>query len=344
MIVAPDPLAGVGLHAAGGVSASACYLPFHKTRNWSWTSFWLVQAFFAWILVPLLLGLLTVPGFFSVLAASPPGVIAGAFLLGGLYGFGGMSFGLATRYIGYSLTYTISIGLSAVLGTVIPLALKGSLQAYFSSPGGGTVLAAMGIALLGVALCGRAGFRKEKESGAAGGFDMKRGLLLALAAGVLSAVFNISLEYGQPIADLAARNGAGHFEGNAKLIVSTSGCFLVNFIWFTVAGYRRGTLGELRVGKTQNGRLLLRNITWAGLAGTLWCFQFFFYGLGHVRMGDFRFASWAIHMCMLIFFSYLVGILMKEWKTVSRATYALLISGLLLLCASFVLMTWGSMQ
>src|SRR5690606_13721976 len=123
-------------------------------------------------------------------------------------------------------------------------------------------------------------FRKERESAAAGGFDMKRGLLLALAAGVLSAVFNISLEYGQPIADLAARNGAGHFEGNAKLIVSTSGCFLVNFIWFTVAGYRKGTLGEFRAGKTQSGRLLLRNIAWAGLAGTLWCFQFFFYGLG----------------------------------------------------------------
>src|SRR5690606_13623675 len=143
---------------------------------------------------------------------------------------------LATRYIGYSLTYTISIGLSAVLGTLIPLLLQGSLETYFSSSGGGMIAAAMAIALAGVGLCGRAGFKKEKEAGVQAGFNMRRGLLLTLVAGVLSAVFNLSLEYGQPIADLAARNGAGHFQGNAKLIVSTSGCFLVNFLWFTIAG------------------------------------------------------------------------------------------------------------
>ena len=47
---------------------------------------------------------------------------------------------------------------------------------------------------------------------------------------------------------------------------------------------------------------------------------FFFYGLGHVRMGNFMFASWVIHMSMLIFFSYLVGLIMKEWKGVSKKT------------------------
>lgn len=342
-MISPDPLAGVGLHAAGGISASSCYLPFHKTRNWSWASFWLVQAFFAWILVPLLLGILTVPDFFSVLGSSPPDVVLGAFLLGGLYGFGGMSFGLATRYIGYSLTYTISIGISAVLGTLIPLVVEGSVEAYFSSPGGGMIAVAMAIALAGVSLCGWAGFKKEREAGESAGFNMRRGLTLTIVAGVLSAVFNLSLEYGQPIADLAAQNGAGHFEGNAKLIVSTSGCFLVNFLWFTILGIRKNTLKELGPGGGLTTVALFRNIGLAAAAGTLWCFQFFFYGLGHVLMGRFQFASWVIHMSMLIFFSYIVGIVMKEWKAVSRGTYALLVTGLVVLCISFIMMTWGSM-
>jgi len=57
---------------------------------------------------------------------------------------------------------------------------------------------------------------------------------------VLSGVFNLSLEYGQPIADIAAKNGAGNFQGNAKMIISTSGCFVVNFIWFIIAGISMG--------------------------------------------------------------------------------------------------------
>ena len=36
------------------------------------------------------------------------------------------------------------------------------------------------------------------------------------------------------------------------------------------------------------------------LTGTLWYGQFFFYNLGHVRMGDYEFTSWAIHMIMLV--------------------------------------------
>ncbi len=116
-----DPILGTFLHAAGGVSASSCYLPYHRTKNWSWGTFWLVQALFAWILMPAFIGYLTVPHFFTILRQAPVSAFWGAFLLGAVYGFGSMSFGLSIRHIGYSLTYTISIGISAILGTILPL-------------------------------------------------------------------------------------------------------------------------------------------------------------------------------------------------------------------------------
>ena len=341
-MITPNPLFGTGLHALGGISASTCYLPYHQTKNWSWVPFWLVQAFFAWILIPLILGIATVPQFFSVLQDSPPDVVLQAFLLGGLYGFGGMSFGFAIRNIGYSLTFTISIGLSALLGTLVPLLLKGGLVEYFTRPGGSYILTGMVLSLLGVLFCGWAGFKKEKNLAGSSGFNMRKGLILTLVAGVLSAVFNISLEVGQPISDLAAERGAGHFEGNAKLIVSTAGCFLVNLVWFVILGIKDNSLQEFTYKTGLTGKDLARNFMWAGLAGSMWCFQFFFYGLGHVKMGNFQFASWVIHMSMLIFFSYMVGVLMKEWKNVSRGTYITLIFALLLLMCSFVIMTYGS--
>lgn len=358
-MIAPNPLEGIGLHAVGAASASTCYLPFHKTKRWSWVSYWLVQSLFAWILTPLVLALLTIPDFFGVLTETPGKIIWMTMLFGGIYGFGGMSFGFATRYIGYSLTYAISIGISAVLGTLLPLMMEGTLAAYFQRPGSQVILTGMIVAILGVGLCGWAGFRKEKEltkkavdspsiaaskNTTGGHFNMRTGLLLACAAGILSGIFNIALEYGQPMADLAATKGAGIFQGNAKLIVATSGCFIVNFIWFSILAWKQKRFQEFskeHYEQPESGKLY-RNLLWSAFGGILWCMQFFFYGLGHVKMGRIQFASWVIHMSMLIFFSFLVGIAMKEWKNVSKSTYTTLIVALIVLAGSFVIMSLGS--
>ena len=345
-MIIPNPIIGTGLHAIGGISASSCYLPNTQTRKWSWGTFWLAQALFAWVIMPLIVGWLTVPGFFQILIDAPAKPFWIAFLLGGAYGFGGMSFGKAINQIGYSLTYTLAIGISAVLGTILPLMFFGGLGDFFNKPGGGIVLTGMILSLVGVIICGWAGFKKEKDLNTSNlgkaGFNMTVGLMLTIVAGVLSGVFNLSLEYGKPIADMAAENGAGNFEGNAKMIISTSGCFVVNLIWFVVAGIRKGTLKEFLPQNELSGKTILHNWLWSALAGSLWCFQFFFYGLGHVKMGNFQFASWVLHMSMLIFFSYIVGVLMKEWKSVRLQTYIILIAGLLILISSFCITSYGS--
>ncbi|WP_372772546.1 L-rhamnose/proton symporter RhaT [Mangrovibacterium sp.] len=346
-MVPSSPILGTMLHAIGGVSASSCYVPYQKTKDWSWGTFWLVQAMFAWILMPLIIGFITVNDFFTILQNAPSRAIWGAFILGAVYGFGSMSFGVAIRYIGYSLTYTLAIGISAVVGTVLPLLLFGGLTEYFTGPGGLTVFTGMLVSLVGVAGCGWAGFRREKElaagSSGSGRSTMSVGLILTIIAGILSGVFNISLEYGQPIADMAAAKGSGHFQGNAKLIVSTAGCWVVNVTWFLVLGIKQKTLREFTKKSGIAANRMLRNLVWSALAGTMWFFQFFFYGLGHVSMGRFQFASWVLHMSMLIFFSYIIGVVMKEWTNIRKATYFLLIVSLLILVTSFVIIAYGSM-
>jgi L-rhamnose-H+ transport protein len=174
------------------------------------------------------------------------------------------------------------------------------------------------------------------------GFNMKKGLFLTIIAGTLSAVWGISLEFGQPISDVAAKYGAGHFEGNAKLIVSSLGCLVTNLTWFIVATIKDGTIKSLIQRKEIGNKRFFGNYALSALAGSLWYTQFFFYGLGHVKMGSFMFASWVLHMSMLIFFSYIIGVIMKEWRGVSRKTYVMLIIALLILVCSFVLMSYGS--
>ena len=76
------------------------------------------------------------------------------------------------------------------------------------------------------------------------------------------------------------------------------------------------------------------NFVMAAVTGLFWYGQFFFYNLGHVRLGDkFAFTSWAIHMIMLVLFSNLMGVLLREWRQCRRLTHttiglALVILGL----------------
>lgn len=90
-----NPLLGTVLHAIGGVSASSCYLPFQKVKHWSWNSYWLIQALFAWLIFPLIVGYLTVPNLWEVLTNSQITAMYNAFILGAIYWFGGMAFGYA---------------------------------------------------------------------------------------------------------------------------------------------------------------------------------------------------------------------------------------------------------
>ncbi len=343
-MITPNPVVGTGLHAIGGMSAASCYTPYEKVKQWPWGIFWLVQAFFAWLIMPLVIGYFTVPDLFAVLNESPFRAIWTAFLFGAIYGFGGLSFGLAIRNIGYSLTYTVAIGISAVFGTIIPMMMSGNVVEHFRGTGGSIVLLGMVVSILGVVLCGRAGFLKErnlKDNAQVGTFNMRKGLFLAITAGILSGVWGISLAMGEPISAVAARHGSGNFQGNAKLIISSLGCLLTNVTWFTWAALKDGSIGYLFDVKKTGRKTYLRNFALSALAGTMWYGQFFFYGLGHVKMGHFKFASWVLHMTMLIFFSYIIGILMKEWKKVSSKTFFTLIVALLVLVCSFVLISYG---
>lgn len=110
-MIPSNPLSGNIIHAIGDVTDSTCFVPFPKVRQWSWNSNWILQATIAWFIFPLVIGFLTVPNLLDVFRSSHTDVIINAILLGAIYDFGRMCFGFAIRHIGYSLTYTISIGI-----------------------------------------------------------------------------------------------------------------------------------------------------------------------------------------------------------------------------------------
>ncbi len=344
-MIAPDPLLGTSLHAVGALAASACYTPQKGIRRWSWQTYWMTQAAFCWFLLPILGAMLTIPQLRIVLAEAPRSAMLASFGLGMAYGIGGTAFGISIRYIGFSLTYAIAVGLSSVLGTLIPPLVRDTLGEAFHKSGGGWVLGGVAIGAVGIALCGLAGRLKERDLqklNATGEFSLAKGLVLSLIAGVLSAVYGFSLEAGKPIAEVAERYGADVFKGNVVYIFSNSGAFVTTLAYCVYLSARERTFGEF-LGKSAGGMVgLASNLGLAALTGLLWYGQFFFYSLGHVRMGTYEFSSWAIHMIMLVLFSSLMGLLLREWKGCRRVTQGMIGLAVLVLIAAVLALTYGN--
>jgi L-rhamnose-H+ transport protein len=345
-MITSNPLLGTALHAIGAFLAAICYTPQKRVTGWSWQSYWLVQASICWLVLPLVGAWLTIPHLSEVLRNAPHDAMRNSFLLGAAYGVGGTAFGIAIRYIGFSLTYAIAIGLSTVLGTLMPPLVKGTLGETLHKPGAAWIIAGISIGMLGIAFTGAAGRMKENDLRATsnlGGFSIWKGLLLSLLAGVLSAVYGFALEAGEPIAAVATDHGAGVFRGNVVYIFANSGAFLTTAIYCLYLHRKHQTLGEIVELPAGPERPNL-SVNWAMavLTGFFWYGQFFFYNLGHVRMGAYKFTSWAIHMIMLILFSIVVGAVLHEWRGSRNRTKLAVGCAFVVLVAAVWALTYGN--
>ncbi len=354
-----NPFLGVALHSIGAFSSSSCYTPQKQTKLWSWEIYWIMTAAFAWLILPIAGAFLTIPNYLDVLAACPKEAMLSSLGLGIVYGVGGVTFGLGIRYIGFSLNYAIAIGISAGLGTLLPLIWHPSkgfvweIFDKFSNLPGQIVLAGILISLGGIALCGWAGVLRERSASNSVGnsssespsrYSFKVGVPLAITAGVLSAVFNFSLLAGEPIEKAALAAGASDLlKMNAIYPFSHGGAFITNFVWCAILIRRNRTGGQfLRLPK-QGTRTLAFYYLMALLSGALWYFQFFFYGMGHTYMGTtYGFTSWALHMAMLILFSNLYGWLFSEWDRVGTRPRRVLHLGMAVIVVSTLIITCGN--
>lgn len=334
---------GLLYHTVGASSAALCYTPQKKVKGWSWQTYWLSQAFVCWFLLPVLVAWFTIPQLGQVLKEAPAAAMRDSFLLGMAYGIGGTAFGMAIRYVGFSLTYAISVGISCVLGTLLPPWVNGTLGELLNGNGGNLLISGIVMGAIGISLCGWAGRNKERDIAAGAtkdtSFSLAKGLPLCLLAGVLSALYGFSIAKGKPIADIAAVHGAGEFRTNVIYIFSNTGAFVTTLLYCLYLHTRGKTFSEF--GTTNKQGSLALNYGMATLTGLLWYGQFFFYGLGTVRISK-EYTSWALHMILLVILSSLIGVLMKEWKGTQRRTVLMLVLALLVLVIAVLLIMYGN--
>lgn len=336
---------GVILHALGGFASGSFYIPYKKIKGWSWESYWLVGGVFSWLVAPTLFGLLTVPDLFSILGRSPSSSIIWCYIMGMLWGIGGLTFGLAMRYLGMSLGMSIALGYCSFFGTIIPPLWEGTFSSLLRTTSGVTILLGLLVCLTGIGICGWAGMRKEKEVSeekkkeTIKEFNYFKGLLVATFSGVMSSCMAFGLSAGKPIAQIAIDSGVNPlWQNNVVLVVVLLGGLTTNLIWTVYLNFKNKSSGDYANKKTP----LASNYLFCALAGTTWYLQFFFYGMGSSQMGKYDFSSWTLHMAFIITFSNFWGLYFKEWKGSQKTTLNIMIAGIIVVILSTMVVGYGN--
>ena len=331
---------GLIIIAIGAFCQSSSYVPINKVKEWSWESFWLTQGTFAWLIFPFLGALLAVPSghnLCELFTAENSFNIWMTILFGVLWGVGGLTFGLSMRYLGVALGQSIALGTCAALGTILgPVMLNvvfpnaGHLEKLTSA-----VLIGVLITLIGIAIIGFAGHMKaqtlseEEKRKAVKDFNFPKGIVIALLAGFMSGCFNIGLEFGSGL-HFAETNDM--FKTLPATMLVTLGGFVTNAIYCLYQNAKNKSWGDY--GKTS---LYANNLFFCCLAGLLWYSQFFGLSLGKGFLTEsptLTTFAFCILMALNVVFSNVWGIILKEWKGVSKKTLVVLIIGIIVLIVS----------
>jgi len=334
-----NSMLSIVLMAIGSMCAASFYVPIKKIKGWSWESYWIVQGVFSWIIVPVLFAWLTVPAgsLGSIIDQSPASSKWWAVFYGALWGVGGLTFGLSMRYLGVALGQSIALGLCAAIGTLVPPLMSG--QNLFADRSGLLMLAGVSISLAGIAIIGYAAGLKGKnlteaeKKAAVKEFALKKGILIAILAGVMSACFSFGLSKGEPIRLVALNMGAkALFAKNTVIMFVTLGGFFTNFIYCIFLNIKNGTGRDYL---SVSPPVLLNNLLFSAIGGTLWYFQFFFMGMGESMLPATMVAfAWSILMSMNIAFSNIWGIILNEWRGAGTKTIVVLVTGIIILVMS----------
>ena len=330
----------------GGLASGSFYMPFNKVKNWAWETYWLTGGLFSWIIVPWIVTLLTVNSLFEVLSNASGTTIFYTVLFGILWGIGGLTFGLALRYLGMSLGMALALGLTAAFGTLIPPVYTGEISKMILNISGQLTIGGVVLSLVGIGIVGRAGVLKDRElpedkkQESIKDFNLNKGLLVAIFAGILSACFAFGIAAGEPLTRLAVKAGTNTLhQNNPTFVLILIGGFATNAFWCIRMAVKNKTYGDyVRSKKTP----IVSNYLFSALAGTIWFMQFMFYGMGESYMGKYGFACWSMLMTSTIIFSNIWGLILKEWKGTGRKTHITIISGLIVLILSIFIIGIGS--
>jgi L-rhamnose-H+ transport protein len=332
------PLA-VGLALLAGILNGSFATPMKYAKFWKWENIWSVWAVVGMLLFPWFMVYVTVPHmvtFYQQVGAQQILLLVG---FGVGFGLAQIFFGLGIAALGIALNFAIAIGLSTVLGSLVPLVALHSKM--IPTPKGMIIILGVALMLLGIVFCAAAGRHKEKamqssgqgqQEGAGKRMSFKAGLIICILAGLGSPLINFGLAFGEPLKSLAAQVGVS-LRSQANVIwaplVTAS---LVPYLIYCAYLWK----------KNQTARLFFHSgtgINWVlgAMMGVLWFGSTVIYGAATAQLAGLGpILGWPLFMSSIIITSNVWGFVTGEWKTAGKQALATMLVGILFLILGFV--------
>jgi len=321
-------IVGIVLATLSGLCNGLFTAPMKLESRWKWENIWFVFIIVACLLMPAAF-VLPSADWRDTLAQAPRFAVLAALGFGFAWGFGAICFGKSVHHIGVSMANTLVIGLSAALGSLVPLLMRPNFHL-----GAKQLLLFSGVIalLVGVAVCGSAGRMRDGEPQTSGGAPLA-GYLFALAAGVMSAIFNIGYALALPISDTGVKIGLTRFAAtNCVWLLMLGAGSIPNILYCVFLMHRNSTTQLLHApgSLVSLGRGIAMGLLWGG--------SIFLYGAATPRLGTLGpSVGWPLSLAIGLVAANLMGVLLGEWKGVSAPAVRRMWVGFSILLAAIAL-------
>ncbi len=321
-----------GVVAAGLLNGSFA-VPIKTTRVWKFDHIWMIHSLLAMGLLPWAIAIITVPHWSSILGAVPRRGWLGLIGWGLLFGIASLLYGIAVDLLGIALGFAIQLGLSIVLGALLPLiwsralSIRTSHDAFF--------LGGLALMVGGVILCAQAGGSKSPVPGATEG-RFRRGLFIAILGGVLAPTLSFGIQYGTSLlAKVAGVQGDGHFPTQtyfAWAVFLSAAAVLQAGICFSRIVKQKRTRAFLSPGSSLDAIQVV-------MMSSVWMASIFVYGRSVFGLGRLGYGvGWPIFIALIILASNAWGVILGEWKGKGPEAFRRMLAGsAVLVVAAFLI-------
>ena len=328
-------VSGLIFVTVAGIANATFALPMKFARRWAWENIWLAWTLMALVLLPVIAAIASIPSLGVVYRDVGAGAIAVVMLCGTGWGLAQVLFGLSIDAIGIGLTFSIVLGVSAAVGSLIPLIRLQHASTGFAMAG--PILLGVSLVLTGVFVCAVAGRMRERTQGRseAKNKSFRVGLAMALCSGLCAASMNFGVAFGEPLLLSAAAHGAAAQQ-------------VVNAVWLPllIAGaipniaYCLYLLSRQRTWVNFRSQETPAYLALAMVMAILWFFSTALYGVATTRLGELgAVVGWPVFMSLIVVTAGILGMITGEWKHSGMKPLALQMAGMLLLVMAVVMLS-----
>ncbi len=313
-------LTGIFILILSGICQGSFGLGYKKYSPLSWEAFWGVYSLFC-LLVAAAWTFIICPDMCSLILESGAYAFFIPFVCGMVWGVSTIAFSKSVLMIGMSLCFGVNMGISSVVGTVIPFinasgAVHASSAVYLA--------ASIIITLIGITVITKAGLMKDKVQKTK---STVPGILLAIISGLCSGIMNVGFDKASVIGELAKNDTAASAIQWFPVLTGGMAASVICCVVLMIKNKTISTFTEKGAG-VRLLKLFATSIVWfAALA---------LYGISSKLLGDYGSSTgWLVFNAIALIVSSFWGLITGEWKNAERAK-KLLYAGDIILIVSWI--------